>query len=220
MSLSETRDADVLDSLLPQYEAEGFEVFLHPSPSILPPFMQGYRPDAIAIRPDKKIAIEVVRSASGAAPKIKELQSLLADHRDWELRVVYVSSPSPEKTLEVASRPAVRKAIQRVLDLKTAGHFVPALIMAWATLEGIGRALLPDRFSRPQTPARLIEVLASEGYLTPEEADTLRAAISVRNAAVHGVLDPALDEKQLELFINILQTLTEFLPATGKPARR
>jgi uncharacterized protein YutE (UPF0331/DUF86 family) len=220
MSLSDIREADVLDSLLPQYEAEGFEVFVHPSPSILPPFMQGYRPDAIAIRPDKKIAIEVIQSASKASPKLQELQSLLADHHDWELRVVYVSSLSPEQGLEIASRPAVRKAIERVRELKTAGHVVPALVMAWAALEGVGRALLPDRFRRPQTPARLVEVLASEGYLTPEEADMVRAAISVRNAAVHGVLDPAVDEQQLDPFINILQTLTEFLPDGGERARR
>jgi hypothetical protein len=64
MSLPDTREVDVLESILPRYEAEGFEVFVHPSPSILPPFMQSYRPDAIALKPDKKVAIEVVRTAA------------------------------------------------------------------------------------------------------------------------------------------------------------
>jgi uncharacterized protein YutE (UPF0331/DUF86 family) len=211
MSLPETREDDVLESLLPKYEAEGFDVFVNPSPSILPPFMQAYRPDAVALRPDKKIAIEVVRSTGSSAQKVRELKSLFAPQSDWELRVFYVSPLSSEGALEVASRSAIKDAIQRVLDLKKDGHKLPALIMAWATLEALGRALLPEELRRPQTPARLIEVLASAGYLTPQEADTLRAAISLRNGAVHGGLDPVVDETLLEQFITILQTLAGFL---------
>jgi uncharacterized protein YutE (UPF0331/DUF86 family) len=211
MSLPETREDDVLECLLPKYEAEGFDVFVNPSPSILPPFMQAYRPDAVALRPDKKIAIEVVRSTGSSAQKVRELKSLFAPQSDWELRVFYVSPLSSEGALEVASRSAIKDAIQRVLDLKKDGHKLPALIMAWATLEALGRALLPEELRRPQTPARLIEVLASAGYLTPQEADTLRAAISLRNGAVHGGLDPVVDETLLEQFITILQTLAGFL---------
>ena len=211
MSLPETSEADVLESLLPKYQAEGFDVFVNPSPSILPPFMQTYRPDAVALRSDRKIAIEVVRSTGGSAEKIRDLQSLFAPQSDWELRVFYVSPLTSEKTLEVASRPAIKSAIQRVLDLKRDGHKLPAVIMAWATLEALGRALLPGQLGRPQAPARLIEVLASAGYLTPQEADTLRAAISLRNAAVHGGLDPIVDEGLLDQFIAVLHTLAGFL---------
>jgi uncharacterized protein YutE (UPF0331/DUF86 family) len=216
MSPPETREADLLESLLPKYQAEGFDVFVNPSPSILPPFMQMYRPDAVALRPDKKIAIEVVRSSGSSAKKVQELQSLFAPQSDWELRVVYVSPLGSEKTLEVASRSAIKSAIQRVLDLKNDGHKLPALIMAWAALEALGRALLPDQLGRPQTPARLIEVLASVGHLTPQEADALRAAISIRNAAVHGGLDPVVDDKLLDQFIAVLETLAGFLPG-GNP---
>src|SRR5262245_60529527 len=212
MTLSETRESDVLEHLLPQYQADGYDVYVNPSPSILPPFMQGHRPDAIAVRPDKKVAIEIVRSARAGSGKTEALQSLLADHPDWELRVVYVSPLSSQGALEIASRATIASAIHVVLELKDESRYVPALMMAWATLESIGRALLPDRFSRPQTPARLIEVLASEGYLAPDEADALRAFIPLRNAAVHGVLEPAIDEKQLESLVGVLRNLVEFLP--------
>jgi uncharacterized protein YutE (UPF0331/DUF86 family) len=212
MSLPEAHEADVLENLLPEYQAEGFDVYVNPSASLLPEFMKSHRPDAVALRSDKKIVIEVVRPTGGSARKIQELQSLLASHGDWELRVVYVSPLGSEKLIEVASRPAINNAIQRVLDLKQDGHKLPALIMAWAALEAIGRALLPERFRRPQTPARLIEVLATEGYLTPAEADALRAAISTRNSAVHGGLDPAVDEQQLEQLITVLRTLADFVP--------
>lgn len=206
MSPPETSEADVLEELLPRYQAEGFEVFLHPSPSILPPFMQSYRPDAVALRPDKKIAIEVVRSSGSSEKKVRELESLFASHREWELRVLYVSPLPSEKILDVSSPAAIKVAIQRVRDLVKDGHKVPALVMAWAALEAVGRVLLPDQLTRPQTPGRLIEALASAGHVTPREADTLRGAISARNSAVHGG-EPRIDEKLLKQFIAVLETL-------------
>src|SRR2546423_15428259 len=103
MSLPETREADVLESLLPRYRAEGFNVFVNPSPSILPPFMQTYRPDAVALKPDKKIAIEVVRPGGSSAEKVRDLQSLFAPQGDWELRVFYVASIPSEEAVAIAS---------------------------------------------------------------------------------------------------------------------
>jgi REase_AHJR-like len=207
MKPSETREADFLEDVLPRYEAEGFEVYVNPSPSILPPFMQDYRPDAIALSRDKKIAIEVVRTTKSSPEKLRHLQSLFAPHREWELRVLYVSPLSSDHLLQVASPEAISDAIRQVNALRKGGHKVPALVMAWATLEALGRALLPEQFGRPQTPARLVEVLASSGYLTPSEADVLRAAISQRNRAVHGGLDSDVEENLLERFTEILQTL-------------
>jgi uncharacterized protein YutE (UPF0331/DUF86 family) len=212
MSELKTSDADILESLLPRYEAEGFDVFVHPSPSIRPPFMQDYRPDAVALRRDRKIAIEVVRPEGNSSKKVQDLQSLFAPHRDWELRVFYVSPRTQAKAIEVATRKAIDESIRVVLALKSDGRLLPTLVMAWATLEAIGRALLPDQLRRPQTPERLVEVLAAEGYLTLDEANTVRTAISLRNAAVHGGLDVPVDERLLERFVGILQTLADFVP--------
>ena len=207
MSGLEASESDVLQSLVPQYEAEGFDVYVNPSPSILPPFMKEHRPDAIALRPDKKIAIEVIRSEQASSHKMRRLQSLLSDHADWELRVFYISSMTNEKAIEIASASAIQSSIERTARLISDGYRVPALIMAWATLEAIGRALLPDQFRRPQTPARLVETLAAEGYLTPVEADQLRAAIPARNSAVHGSLAPDISDGQVNGIVAILRTL-------------
>jgi uncharacterized protein YutE (UPF0331/DUF86 family) len=213
MSVLGSSEAEVIESLLPRYQAEGFDVYVNPSPSILPPFMQTYRPDAIALKKDKKIAIEVVGSNVQSVQKLKSLQSLFADHGDWELVVFYASPVASNRLLEIASTSAINDSIQRVVDLSDAGHLLPALVMAWATFEAIGRALLPDQFQRPQTPDRLVEVLGSEGYITPEEADTLRAASAIRNAVVHGQLDSKVDRMMVEGFVAILKTLAKLLPA-------
>lgn len=159
---AESRESDLLENLFPQYEAEGYEVFVHPSRAILPPFMQSYRPDAIAIKPDKKVAIEVKRSAQSSATKVQHLHQLFAPHSDWELRVYYISSRSSAKSPEIAPRGAIENAIGEVEELKRTGHQLSALLIAWAALEAVGRALLPEQFARPQTPARLIELLAPQ----------------------------------------------------------
>jgi len=216
MSVLGSSEAEVVESLLPRYQAEGFDVYVNPSPSILPPFMQEYRPDAIALRKDKKIAIEVVGASGSSDQQVRTLQSLFADHSDWELRVFYASPVTSSKSLDIASTAAISESIQRVIELERTGHPLPALVMAWAALEAIGRALLPHQFQRPQTPARLVEVLGSEGYVTPEEADTLRLASAVRNAVVHGQLDSTIDQKVLEAFVSILQTLAKLLTAANR----
>src|SRR5437764_12011831 len=132
MSRSEATGADVLENVLPRYRAEGFDVYVNPSPSILPPFMQTYRPDAVALRPDKKIAIEVVRSSGPSDDKVRDLESLFAPHGEWELKVFYVSTMAPEKAPDVASTGDIDRAIRRVVDRKSDGHEIPALVMAWA----------------------------------------------------------------------------------------
>jgi len=211
MTQPDTRQRAVIENLLPRYRAEGFQVFVNPPRSMLPPFMESYRPNAVALKLDKKIAIEVVRPNQPSTRKVEDLKSLFAPHSDWELRVFYVSPLFAETTLDVVSPGGIQSAIQQVLDLKKDGHLVPALIMAWAALEAIGRALLPSELRRPQTPERVIEVLAGEGYLTPEEADALRPAIPIRNA-VHGAPGPTVDTKQLDHFVAVLRALVGFLP--------
>ncbi|HJQ59215.1 MAG TPA: hypothetical protein VJ890_20075, partial [Vineibacter sp.] len=43
------QEAQVLESIVPKLEADGYSVYLHPSPDLLPPFMKNYVPDAIAL---------------------------------------------------------------------------------------------------------------------------------------------------------------------------
>jgi uncharacterized protein YutE (UPF0331/DUF86 family) len=214
---SETSTRDLLEYFMPRYREEGFDVFINPSPSILPSFMQGYRPDAVALRPDKKIAIDLVRPGRPSEGKVRDLKSLFAPHRDWEFKILYVSSLPLPAAPGIVSATAIDEAITRVDRLKNDGHRLPALIMAWATLEAVGRALMPEQLKRPQTAGKLLEVLAEIGYLTPDEADVLRPAIALRDAAVHGGPDPVVDDKLLDQFIEVLRTLAEFLSPDRAP---
>jgi hypothetical protein len=212
MNHAEASETNLLDAVVSRYKAEGFEVFIHPSRAVLPPFLKDYRPDAVAIGPQRKIAIELVRSNAPSSDKISRLRELFLEHHDWELFVLYVSPHSSAETMPIAARGEIEKAVVQVGELRSAGQQVAALVMGWATLEAVARALLPEQLARSQPPARLIEVLASEGFLTPSEADALRPAASVRNAAAHGQLDVNVDPKQLAALVSALRMLTKFLP--------
>lgn len=211
MSTTETQEDVLLDNLLPRYRAEGFTVIVHPTSSFLPPFMGNYRPDAIALRADKKIAIEIKRDP-GSSKNMKGITERFAQHPDWELRVYYLSGLSQERDLQPPARRAIEFAIKEVSELKESGHLTAAIVIAWATLEAIGRVLLPEELARPQPTARLVEVLASEGLVTQTEADTLRRAVEMRNAIVHGDLTSKVSSEDIDELLASLRLLTGLLP--------
>jgi uncharacterized protein YutE (UPF0331/DUF86 family) len=209
MTLADAGELEVIELVLPRLQAEGYDVYVHPSPSILPPFMQSYRPDAIALKQGKKIAIEIIHPTHSKDVKVRHLKSLFAGQSEWELQVFYASPLAGPGSVGVATRADIKASLRQVEDLSSAGHRLPALLMAWATFEAIGRALLPAELARPQTPARLVEVLASEGIVTPDEAIVLRRASSIRNSVAHGGIDSVVDDDLLARVIAILTTLTE-----------
>jgi uncharacterized protein YutE (UPF0331/DUF86 family) len=208
---SDAQAAAVLEDIVPELEAEGFEVITCPPRRRLPPFLQSYSPDAIARREDKNLAIEVLRKGAPSEKNLDRLRQLLAGHRDWELRVYWINPANTPEPIEPASAKDIAKSIELIEGLGRESLFAPALVMAWATLEGLGRALLPDRFPRPQTPGRLVEVLAGEGYVTPSEADRLRPLAKVRNQLIHGGLRARVGSKDIESFTSVLRTLLELL---------
>jgi uncharacterized protein YutE (UPF0331/DUF86 family) len=213
----EATEAAVLESIVPQLEAEGFEVHSRPSAHLLPPFLQTYSPDAIALRDDGNLAIEVLRKGAPSEKKLDRLRELLSGHRDWELRVYWVSPANTPEPIEPASRKDIERAIGTVEQLADEGLLAPALLMSWAALEALGRALLPEKFLRPQTPRRLLEVLAADGYITPSEADRLGQLAEVRNRLVHGSVGVRVGARDIKSTTTVLKTLLKLLQ-TAKSA--
>jgi uncharacterized protein YutE (UPF0331/DUF86 family) len=214
---SAVRERDFLQTLVPGYEAEGFSVFLHPAGEMLPPFMRGYQPDAIAVKDGKQIAIEIKRDVTRQAPQMEQLQQIFSKHPEWELRVYYIPGRPEEEDIQAPDLPEIDAALAEVDQLKRAGHLRAALIMAWAALEAAGRALLPQHLARPQPANRLIEVLASEGVVTPTEADSLRKAISLRNAATHGHFAVPITEQEVEQVVAAASLITGLAKEPSAP---
>jgi uncharacterized protein YutE (UPF0331/DUF86 family) len=217
MGASSARERDFLQTLVPGYEAEGFSVFLHPAREMLPPFMRGYQPDAIAVKDDKQIAIEIKRDVTRQAVQMKQLQQIFSKHPEWELRVYYIPGRPEEEDIQAPDLPEIDAALAEVDQLKQAGHLRAALIMAWAALEAAGRALLPRDLARPQPANKLIEVLASEGVVTPTEADSLRKAIGLRNAVTHGHFAVPITEQEVEQVVAAASLITGMAKEPSSP---
>ncbi|MDJ0448314.1 hypothetical protein [Methylocystis sp. JR02] len=196
----------IIDQLAPRLEAEGYSVVYEPPRQLLPPFMGSYVPDAIALGQDKKIAIEVIVEGQSSEAKERDLRRLFRDARDWELNVYFVR-PGEAEELSPVSLHAIEDAIESLESLAQAGALAAALIMGWGIFEALARYLAPDKYRKPQTPARLVESLANSGYVTPSEADFLREAGRLRNSLAHGDLERGVKEGDVRRLIAVLREL-------------
>lgn len=205
-------EAEFLQGLIPQLRSEGYEVYLHPTASVVPPFLADVRPDAIAIGKGKKLAIELVTSESAQQKKTRALANLIKEHPDWELRVVVVTPANRSGELQVQSREQIQHFLDEIKLLQDSNHVSAAFILGWATFEAIARRLMTATFEKPQTPGRIVQQLAQEGYVTPSEGDFLRILAAKRNALIHGNLHDLPQKGEVEFFHEISERLA------GEPA--
>jgi uncharacterized protein YutE (UPF0331/DUF86 family) len=214
---STASEAEVLAGLIPQLEAEGYEVFIEPRPPLAPPFLANVQADAIAIRSDKKLLIEVVRESTQARGKLERLRQLIKDQPGWELRAVLISPATSPVSLPLQTQETIVENVQEIQKLLAGGFIKPALLLGWASFEAAARATMPEQFRKPQTPGRLVDLLAGAGYLTPSEADNLRQLAKSRNAFVHGQLDIPISEDDVQQLISVLNTLLVIRTAPSAP---
>ena len=207
-------ELDVISRLVSELQAEGYEVYIHPKRQLLPEFLRDYAPDAIGLRPDRNIAIEVIRKSPDAKKRAESIASRFEGRNDWELRIVWITPATSPKAVEIQSPATIRNRISEIRELSDSGHNGPALLLAWAAFEAIGRALVAKQFERPQPPGRLVQVMAGDGFLTPTEADYLRLLAEKRNRLTHGGLQTRVTKAELDRFAVILATLHKMI---GKP---
>lgn len=211
--MSDASEKEVLRGIIQDLEAEGYEVFPDPRPPLAPDFLKEIRADAIAIRSDKKLLIEIVHETGQESGKLERLRRLLKERPGWELRVVLVSPATAPKSLPVQSAEAITKSIHEAQRLADIGFLGPGLLVGWASLEAAARRLITSQFSKPQTPRRLVDVLAEAGYITPSEADRLRELVKLRNAYIHGDLSAVVTKEDVQQMISILQIVNEQIKA-------
>ena len=177
----------VLDELEPRWRKLGYTLVREPSRDQLPAFLRGFRPDAIAIGATPSLVIEVLQTRGGSAEtKVRQLRSLFKGHEDWRLEVVYVSPNGAP--LQAVTSEDIRAALRQV-RLLTKREPRAGLLMAWATLEAIGRVLEPNLASRSLSPRSLVDLLISNGHLPQSESAKLRRLADTRNALAHGQIN-------------------------------
>jgi uncharacterized protein YutE (UPF0331/DUF86 family) len=203
----ETAENVVLERLVPDLKSQGYDVFVHPGRQMVPPFLGAYIPDVIALRDDKNLVIEIKHRSGHSENTLQELAKRFEGQSGWEFRVVWVNPSETQGSLAPQSRETIAKRLGEISSLLEVGFIDSAMLLAWATFEAIGRKMMAKEFSRPQTPGRLIQILAKEGHITPDESDILRKLADMRNRLIHGELTAAVNQSDVESFIRILSSL-------------
>jgi len=204
---AETIENVVLERLVPDLKSQGYDVFVHPNKQMVPPFLGAYVPDLIALRDDKNLVIEIKHKSGRTENVLKDLAKRFEGQNRWEFRIVWINPSESQDGLTLQSREAISTRLKEISRLLGAGFVDSAMLMAWATFEAIGRKLMPQEFARPQSPGRLVQVLAKEGHITPDEGDALRQLVDMRNRFIHGELSTAISRPQVESFVRILSSL-------------
>ncbi len=210
-------EESVLERLIPDLKADGYDVVRAPDKNQLPMFLKNYRPDLIAYRGDEKVAYELKRGSDRQKYSLEEIAKLFEGHKDWEFRVVWLAEADEISGLKRQSKQKILEVYQQSLDLAEYGSHTAAFLLAWATLEAAARRALGNDLAKPQTPGRVVEQLASLGYLTPSEAEDLRSLTSLRNKIIHGELDAPLEKSAVNRMLHLLGTVVSL--AVKQPAK-
>lgn len=206
MTVKQT-ESRVLALLRNRYETDGFTFIEHPEFASLPQFMQGYRPDALALGKDKSIAIEVkLRRDLANEKNLKVISERFKGQPGWEFRVVY-GDETEDEAIAPPTLDQIQAHIAEAEDLLVHNHARAALVIGWATIEAIARTLSPDFPSTgSRTMRQAVELLEHLGRLPYPEAQTLRDLLPLRAKVVHGDLDTTITTAQVEPVLRAART--------------
>jgi hypothetical protein len=199
----------VLTKAAEALEGDGFVVHVNPSVELLPSFAAKNAVGAVAFRGKEKIALAAIARTPQAAKHTDELTAVFAQQTAWALKVVPYGSDSLRRQLNPASAdfpaPMVEDIEQSFASAQKAvrtGLVDAGLVLAWATFEAAGRLYLDRRHNGLRlTAVQLLDTIAHEGIVMPDEAQLLRAAWRTRNAVAHGVPTTAFAPETVDLVL-------------------
>ncbi len=199
-SLGYEAERHFVESLRARYEEAGFAFQIEPVADQLPDFMGSYRPDAVARKPGRNVAIDVRRSGP-SEPPLPAIRRLFEGHPDWHLHVAVMADDSLGAAAILRAEPAdIGRQVAEIRTLHATGHRRAAFILAWALLEAALRTRRND-VDRASPPGTLVQALAMNGLIEPDAEHALRSLVGLRDRIVHGdlVAEPTAEDIALLL---------------------
>jgi uncharacterized protein YutE (UPF0331/DUF86 family) len=197
----ERQERAVLERLRDRYEREGYSFYLYPPSDFLPSFLEGYRPDALALKEGSGVVIEVKSRASSPKDlRLSELARRFSGRDNWRLEIVNTEAYPDEPSIEPPSRAQIESELHGVEILTRQGQFRAAFVIAWSVLEAVVRALrreAQENVTRPLEANQISEMLARNGFIDQNSAQALRRLGRMRNAIVHGSLEQDVTQTEV-----------------------
>ena len=195
----------VFEKIAPIYEQDGFE-FVSTEEINVPSGAWRYEPDFLAKKGDKYVAIEIKSKRTRAVEiSLETLKAQIEQDKNWKFFTYYASEVLQQEPIKKAGAELILETLAEVRRAGQIGYLKPAFLMAWGAFEGAAREAHSRFFAKPQTPGRIITVLADRGDFTPDEADRLRKLASLRNGLIHGRLDSGVTLADLEFLADIAE---------------
>src|SRR3954447_18305828 len=164
---TEKTEADILRTLRNRYEGRGYTFIARPTGNLVPSFLRGYRPDALAISDRESVVIEVKARRNPEGQKnLAQIAERVAGQPNWKLEIYYAGD-FPRPVYGKPDEAEISRLLEEIRRLKDAGFSRAALVMAWAALEAVARAFRTDdeTGSGPMIPTEIVESLSRAGYL-------------------------------------------------------
>jgi hypothetical protein len=183
-------EQDFLEQVANEYRSRGFRVVLRPQDEELPPFLQPFQPDFIALSDEENIVVEVrERGGLNRAPRINELAEALSGQPGWRLK--YLIAPRDEDRLSTKSSfspKRIREILDNAQSLCNDGDLVPAFLLAFSALEAAARRAADKYHIKPASPNTIAALKSaySAGLMDQEDLDELVQLAEKRNALAHG----------------------------------
>jgi hypothetical protein len=182
---------EALEKAADQYRKEGYAVTVRPGRADLPSFLTDVGVDLLARKGTESVAVQVkrrdelydVKSLAGAAAPAPP---------GWRYDLVVVPVNGADDVPPELPRPdadhvkALLTESERLLDF---GSPRAAFLIAWSAAEAVLREASRREGLGAETaaPRPMLDALYSNGVLSREEFDHLKACLDVRNRLVHGL---------------------------------
>jgi hypothetical protein len=211
---TELVESEVIARLRDRYLAEGYQFVVEPMRELIPSFLGNYRPDALALRGDGGVVIEVKRRKPPRDQDyLAELAKLFEDHPEWKFQIVLAENFGRESIPEEpgwrggdSSDEELQLKRNEVEGLVRQGFWDVALVLAWSVFEAAARSRL-DRRGEALSGWRLAERLISLGLLDNADLDKIRDILSLRSAISHGHFSVHATEGDVRFLLALIDSL-------------
>jgi hypothetical protein len=189
----------------------------------LPNFAAGFTPDILARKGNGGVLAKVKQDRGDVQedPSIVRMAEVVNAQPGWTFDLVVLGADADDIPFG-ASEPSLDR-IARMLDYAAtaagARDLQSSFVVAWAALEAAMRRTARDN-GIPLTsysPQFLVRTLYSNGLLSRQELDRLSGAITIRNAAAHGMESSKLD---VGICYYVISVAHQLLSGAGQPASR
>lgn len=199
--------------IVKDYDNQGYEVHMNPSPSLLPNFLKGYKPDILAKKENDNVIVEVkTRNDRMNLQRFESLAKEIDKRKDWRFEMVFTNQK--EKGLEptyqnVLSELEINNRILEINRLVELNSYEASFLLSWSTIEAVLRnQLRNEKFdTNRKTTMSVMKTMFSLGLINQHDYKTLQKSNVYRNNLIHG-FEQNIDRISIQNILQLIYNIT------------